>query len=127
VFAGVGAVLEAGLRASDFVGRYGGEEFVKLLPDTSREEGILVAEKLRAAIEATTLPEVSQPITVSLGLAVLPDDTQDSTTLLRRADRLLYAAKEHGRNRVEATPPSRTHDGSSSREPVAPNGRLTLR
>jgi diguanylate cyclase (GGDEF)-like protein len=102
VLAAVGAVLDATLRASDFAGRYGGEEFVILLPQTDRHEGVVVAEKLRAAIEAIVVPEVTRPITASLGLAVLPDDAGDSATLLRHADRLLYTAKANGRNRVEA-------------------------
>jgi diguanylate cyclase (GGDEF)-like protein len=102
VLAAVGSVLEATLRSSDFVGRYGGEEFVILLPDTGREEGAAVAEKIRLAVEATVMPDIAQPITASLGLAVLPDDAGDSATLLRHADRLLYAAKANGRNRVEA-------------------------
>jgi diguanylate cyclase (GGDEF)-like protein len=111
VLAAVGSVLEATLRASDFVGRYGGEEFVILLPDTGRTEGAAVAEKIRAAVEATLVPEVGQRITASLGLAVLPDDAGDSVALLRHADRLLYTAKANGRNRVEAHAPATEPDG----------------
>ena len=121
-------VMEATLRASDFVGRYGGEEFVILLPDTGREEGAAVAEKIRAAVEATVVPDVALPITASLGLAVLPDDAGDSAMLLRHADRLLYAAKANGRNRVvahaAANPQSPAQDERTTSLRRAPQNRL---
>jgi diguanylate cyclase (GGDEF)-like protein len=106
VLAAVGAVLRSALRESDFVARYGGEEFLILLPDTGREEALLVAEKVRAEIETITVAGVSHEITASLGLAVLPDDAGEGASLLRYADRALYAAKAHGRNRVEAAEPA---------------------
>jgi diguanylate cyclase (GGDEF)-like protein len=95
--------VQATLRASDFVGRYGGEEFVILLPNTPREEGRTVAEKIRAAVATLHVPGVTLPITASLGLAVMPDDAGESTSLIREADRALYAAKAKGRNRVETS------------------------
>jgi diguanylate cyclase (GGDEF)-like protein len=103
VLAALGTILQATVRTSDFVGRYGGEEFVILLPDTGREEGEAVAEKIRAAVATITVSGVTRPITASIGLAILPDDAGDSITLLRNADRALYTAKANGRNRVEAT------------------------
>jgi diguanylate cyclase (GGDEF)-like protein len=101
VLAALGTTVQATLRASDFVGRYGGEEFVILLPNTPRDEGLIVAEKIRAAVETITIPGLTLAITASLGLAVLPDDAGESASLLREADRALYAAKANGRNRVE--------------------------
>jgi diguanylate cyclase (GGDEF)-like protein len=101
VLAAVGAAMRATIRSSDFVGRYGGEEFVILLPDTGRDTAQLAAEKIRSAIAATTVSGVTRPITASIGLAVLPDDAGDSVAILRQADRALYAAKSNGRNRVE--------------------------
>jgi diguanylate cyclase (GGDEF)-like protein len=101
VLAALGSALQASVRASDFVGRYGGEEFVLLLPDTGREEAEIVAEKVRAAVAAINVSGVTQAITASIGLAVLPDDATDSVALLRNADRALYSAKSNGRNRVE--------------------------
>jgi diguanylate cyclase (GGDEF)-like protein len=104
VLAAVGTVLKAHTRASDFVGRYGGEEFIVLLPDTDREGALTSAEKLREAITKITVPGVELPITASLGVAMLPQDAADAATLIRRADRALYTAKNNGRNRVETLP-----------------------
>ena len=98
--AAVGQILSATSRISDFAGRYGGEEFILLLPDTTREGGAVLAEKLRAAIASIALPEVDRQITASLGVASLPDDGLDATTLVRAADRALYRAKADGRDRV---------------------------
>jgi diguanylate cyclase (GGDEF)-like protein len=104
VLAALGATLKATLRASDFVGRYGGEEFVILLPDTGYAEAQTTAEKIRTAVAAITVSGVSRPITASIGFAVFPDNAHDSMTLLRNADRALYSAKSNGRNPVESTP-----------------------
>jgi diguanylate cyclase (GGDEF)-like protein len=106
VLAALGTTIRAALRESDFVGRYGGEEFVILLPDTAHDEAEVVAEKIRAAVATITVPGVTRPITASIGLALLADDAPDSVTLLRNADRALYTAKSNGRNRVETTSPA---------------------
>ncbi|HTN25158.1 MAG TPA: diguanylate cyclase [Solirubrobacteraceae bacterium] len=106
VLAAVGAVLRERLRASDFVGRLGGEEFVMLLPATSRDGAVEAAEKLRAAVESISVPGVERKITVSIGIALIPDNAGDADGLLREADRALYAAKEAGRNRVVVAVPS---------------------
>ncbi len=103
VLAAVGSMLAATIRTSDFAGRNGGEEFVVLLPETDSDEALEVAQKLRQAIASITIPELGRPITASLGVAAFPRDATDSSTLLRQADRLLYAAKANGRNRVETT------------------------
>jgi diguanylate cyclase (GGDEF)-like protein len=101
VLAAVGATLRTTLRESDFVARYGGEEFVILLPSTPREDAQVVAEKVRAAISQIRVAGVERAITISIGVASLPDDAGDAATLLRIADRALYSAKAAGRNRVE--------------------------
>ena len=103
VLAAVGVAFKNIVRDSDFIGRYGGEEFLLLLPATNREGAIQVAEAVRHAIAAITLPGIDRPITASVGVAVLPDDAGDAVTLFRSADRALYAAKQNGRNRVEST------------------------
>jgi diguanylate cyclase (GGDEF)-like protein len=94
-------VITSTLRASDFAGRFGGEEFILLLPDTDRAGAVAVAEKLRRAIEAIDVAGVSRPITASLGVAAVPEDAAEPPLLLRAADRALYLAKAHGRNRTE--------------------------
>jgi diguanylate cyclase (GGDEF)-like protein len=101
VLATVAAVVQSAVRESDFLGRYGGEEFVALLPDTSREGGALLAEKLRQAIESLEIPDLDRRLSASFGVATLPGDAVNGEQLLRAADRALYAAKNAGRNRVE--------------------------
>ena len=101
VLAAVGAVLAGTVRASDFVGRNGGEEFIVLLPDTDAESAVVVAEKIRAAIAEIVIPGVERPITASLGIASIPQHAGDGDHLIRSADRALYSAKTNGRNRAE--------------------------
>ena len=101
VLAAVGSTITQTLRDSDVAGRYGGEEFLLLLPDINREGALEAAERLRAAIGALRVPGENRNVTASLGVAVLPDDAGDGAQLQRRADRALYAAKKSGRNRVE--------------------------
>ena len=101
VLAAVGVVLATHVRASDFVGRVGGEEFLILLPDTLSAAALEVAEKLRAAVAAIAVSGVDRPITASFGVALHPDVAADADALLRAADRAMYAAKTAGRNRVE--------------------------
>ncbi len=103
----VAQVLANELRSTDVVGRYGGEEFLLLLPETDLDGGIVVAEKLREAIESTKIPlgggRVIQ-VTISIGLASLEEtedgEPQTSRDLIENADRVLYQAKRAGRNRV---------------------------
>lgn len=101
VLAAVGSTLKTCCRDSDFVGRAGGEEFLILLPDTDLDAAKLVAEKVRLSIAAITIPSVERAITISIGIAVLPDHAGEATSLLRHADRALYTAKSNGRNRTE--------------------------
>jgi diguanylate cyclase (GGDEF)-like protein len=113
VLAAVGAVAASTVRASDFVGRFGGEEFAVVLPDTDRTGGLEAAEKLRAAIADISIPGLDRRITASFGVAVLPDDAGEPELLLRAADRALYAAKGAGRDRVETI-----HDAHPSTRPT---------
>jgi diguanylate cyclase (GGDEF)-like protein len=98
VLAAVGVAMRLAMRESDFVGRYGGEEFLMLLPSTDTDGAIQVTEAVRAAIGAIRVPTVDRRVTASAGLATLPRDAGDSVTLFRAADRALYAAKNAGRN-----------------------------
>jgi diguanylate cyclase (GGDEF)-like protein len=101
VLASVGAAVSAIVRDSDFIGRYGGEEFVALLPDSDIEGATVLAEKLRVAIESLPIAGLDRNISASFGVAVLPPHALTGEQLLRAADRALYAAKNAGRNRVE--------------------------
>ena len=88
------------LRRSDQLGRFGGEEFVVLLPETSQEEALVVAERIRTHVE---LPVKGLPsITVSIGMSANRPDEGELDVLLARADKALYKAKQGGRNRIEA-------------------------
>jgi diguanylate cyclase (GGDEF)-like protein len=101
VLAAVGVALATHVRESDFGGRFGGEEFVALLPDTDRDGAAAIAERIRAAIAQIEVTGVSRPITASFGVASTPEDASEPTLLMRAADRALYLAKSRGRNRVE--------------------------
>ncbi len=89
--------LDQGLRSSDLLGRWGGEEFVALLPDTHLPGARIVAERLRQAIAELPLGELK--ITVSMGLATLIA-SEDLDSLIKRSDHMLYRAKGEGRDRV---------------------------
>ena len=104
VLAAVGQVLSEGMREADFAARAGGEEFVVLLPDTDAEGATVLAEKLRTSISRIEVPGVTRLITASFGVAAHPSHAFDAATLLRKADRALYLAKERGRDRVEVAP-----------------------
>lgn len=97
-------LLISGIRKSDLAVRYGGEEFVLLLPETSKENAFSLAGTIREKIAAHPFPgRDTQPqgmLTVSMGIATFPEDGSDSSTLLHRADEALYQAKDGGRNRV---------------------------
>ena len=101
VLADVSRVASRLLRASDIVGRYGGEEFLLLLPETDREGAVVAAEHLRHAIGEIVPPRAEHGVTASLGVAVFPADASSADELIACADAALYAAKEGGRNRVE--------------------------
>ena len=95
--------LSAEMRPNDFLGRYGGEEFLLLIGDTDREQLMVIANRLRLAIAETKFPfaAVSETITASFGVALASDTVIPGETLLATADRALYAAKAGGRNRCE--------------------------
>ena len=107
------SLLRAATRTTDLVGRLGGEEFILLLPQTSLDEGLQLAEKMRILIEMspTQIPQnrrgqAKVPITVSLGVVgVAAGESADLISLYSQADKALYRAKGEGRNRVEAAQP----------------------
>ncbi len=89
------------VRHPDTIGRYGGEEFVILLPETDGEQGLNLIERLRYELASTPVETDTAPafVTASFGIASLTPDVTDLLTLLNRADRALYHAKQTGRNR----------------------------
>ena len=96
-------ILEQTAREIDMVGRYGGEEFIVILPNTDEDEAGRFAERVRTAVETHLYRDEAQEIrmTCSSGVASFPDVGVDSPeSLLKRADEALYVAKESGRNRV---------------------------
>ena len=127
VLAAVANEFAGNLRTYDVAGRFGGEEFVVLLPGTGPDRAAAVAERLRRSIAAleVVVPAghdsgrgtLADRVTVSIGIAALPDQARDLTGLLARADMALYAAKQAGRDVVRyldgpaeesgAVPPSR--------------------
>ena len=98
----VANVVQAELRATDVPARYGGDEFIVLLPETPAKGAMDVAERIRAAIGVRPLAIDGAQVmtTVSIGLACFPDDGRTLDALAARADRALYQAKQEGRNKV---------------------------
>ena len=92
------------LRATDVLAKYGGDEFVIILPQTTREGALTLAERIRAAVEAHAFPgeDEGMHITASMGIAQFPDDGELTRDLLEGSDRTLYDAKRTGRNKVSA-------------------------
>lgn len=106
-------LLEQTSRDSDFIGRFGGEEFLGILPQTGLEGAFRGAERIRAAVESQefrTDRATRLSLTVSLGIATWKIGADDVRAILARADKALYRAKAEGRNRVEAEITS--HDGA---------------
>ena len=103
VLKGVVGVCVAGLRQCDLIGRYGGEEFVIMLPQTGKSEAAKVAERLQQSIANQLFPSPAGPlhVTVSIGVAQQLADGASLLTLLERADQAMYTAKLAGRNQVQ--------------------------
>ncbi len=91
----VANIIIGEIRKSDIAVRYGGEEFIVLLPETNQKDACDTAERIRKSIES------KNGITVSLGVSSFHSDMQDKASLIKQADHALYQAKQKGRNRVE--------------------------
>lgn len=113
----IGGVIKRALRAGDVAARFGGEEFAAFLLDADYAQGLVAAERVRAAIEMYEFAAVrkgssgelkSHHITISIGVAAFPDDARDPIELVELADSALYRAKGNGRNQVCAYRPSHT-------------------
>lgn len=95
-------VIKESVREIDLVARYGGEEFSIILPETDRKGSILVAERIRRKIEDNIFKAYDEKlkVTVSIGLSVYPEDSENSEDIVEKADKALYAAKSSGKNIV---------------------------
>ncbi|MEO5628914.1 MAG: diguanylate cyclase [Thermomonas sp.] len=102
----IAGVLRGELRPADALGRYGGEEFLVLLPGHDPIAARLIAERLRQAVERTVIEWQDQALalTISIGMAMQRGDDSDPPALLARADKALYVAKHGGRNLVRVAP-----------------------
>ena len=110
----VARILETAVRELDCVARYGGEEFCVMLPETSAPGAAILAERICERVAAAEFP--GQKITLSLGIASLPDNGDTPDAVIAAADEALYQAKHEGRNRVVQAPPRRIRERSSVRE-----------
>lgn len=98
----VAKILRQGIREVDLVCRYGGEEFAIMLPETTKSQAELVAERLRQNIAANRFSAYGETttITISIGIASLPEDAVEGQALIDKADEALFRAKREGRNRI---------------------------
>lgn len=96
----IGNTIKSTIRSTDVVGRYGGEEFLVILKDTSEEDAYKVAEKIRKKIEKLDIKGLDSPVTVSIGISMFPHHSSFRDDLVEKADQALYYAKELGRNKV---------------------------
>jgi diguanylate cyclase (GGDEF)-like protein len=126
----VAGALQQQIRTGDAVYRYGGEEFLVLLPEQSLESAGQAAERLRSAVEALALPHpAGGVVTVSAGVAQLSDGASRPDQVFELADQALYRAKDNGRNRVEVHSTTVGTDDTAIRLVIAdddPTIRLTL-
>jgi diguanylate cyclase (GGDEF)-like protein len=104
----IARILKICLRLGDMVGRYGGEEFLAILPHTPLNDARTIAEKIRCLIAEKTFSEQKIQITISIGVAE-GSNTLTATEVVKYADQCLYLAKHNGRNRVEIQSSQPTH------------------
>lgn len=117
VLQSVAELIRAAVRPGDPVARYGGEEFAVILPDMSLDAAGIVAERIRAGVEAHAFlgPPASLHLTLSIGIAVYPQHGGGAESLVTAADKALYAAKQAGRNRSVAAVADQTAVNSPDR------------
>jgi diguanylate cyclase (GGDEF)-like protein len=96
--------IKDSVRLIDLVGRYGGEEFLIVLIETDKKQGEIVAERIRKFIEDKSIKVYDEElkVTVSIGISTFPFDSKEVKSLINKADKALYSAKESGRNKIVA-------------------------
>ena len=116
VLSGVGEVIRVGVRKIDTAARYGGDEFVVLLPETDPTGAYVLAEKVRIGVTELDIPVSGNPLeaSISVGVVSYPDDGRTSDELLIRADQAMYASKRGGKNRVMGFPVAVAGSGDDS-------------
>ena len=101
----IASILRHAMRDGDMIYRYGGEEFVAIFKGATGQDALTAAERLRLAVESTPITgdhlETVTPITISIGLALMPDHGSNFDEVIEKADRAMYQAKDAGRNRVQ--------------------------
>jgi len=100
VLRSVGDVIREGVRRIDIAARYGGDEFVVLLPETESSGAYVVAEKIRMGVAELDVPGTDMKTSLSVGVVSYPDDGRTSDELMISADQAMYASKRSGKNRV---------------------------
>jgi diguanylate cyclase (GGDEF)-like protein len=95
------SIVRSNIRKVDMCGRYGGEEFIVILPGTDIEGTSKVSSKLRELVEASKLLGDIRPVTISMGIAAYPQHGNTAAEIIEKADQALYVAKERGRNRYQ--------------------------
>lgn len=123
----VAQLMTHAVRQTDRVARFGGEEFVLLLPDTPEADALHLANKLRHKLASTPAASLSTPVTASIGLASMPAGSAMALdALLQQTDQALYQAKRQGRNRTVAAPLGGKHplpEEGSTLDPAPPQER----
>ena len=101
----IGSILSEAVRPGDVAGRFGGEEFMIILPDATEQEAMAVAERIRKTVASAEWPH--RRVTISIGVSCFDPDYVSTSAMIEAADEALYKSKEDGRDRVTlATPPS---------------------
>ncbi len=104
VLRGVGEVIRDGVRRIDTAARYGGDEFVVLLPETEATGAYVLAEKIRQGVAELSVPGTDARVSMSVGVVNFPDDGHTSDDLMIAADQAMYISKRGGKNRVAGLP-----------------------